>query len=98
MVLTRVNRKEDWGYMGDKTGGRLFTNGIYSVTRHPYYIGAIILGVGVYLILNSWFVLLMIPVILFIKKVIDNEDKYLLEKFGNEFIEYKKKVSVIPWF
>ena len=98
MFLTRLNRKKDWGFMGDKTGESLFTNGIYSVTRHPYYVGAILLGVGVYFVLNSYFVLLMIPVIIFLVKVINNEDKYLLERFGDQFIEYKKKVGIIPWF
>jgi len=64
MFLARLHRERDWGFMGDNAGDILFTQGIYSITRHPYYIGAIFLGLGIYLVLNSWLILFMFPVIL----------------------------------
>ena len=97
MFLARLHRERDWGFMGDNAGDILFTQGIYSITRHPYYIGAIFLGLGIYLVLNSWLILFMFPVILFVKNVIKNEDKFLFEKFQNKWNAYRQKVGTFPF-
>ena len=83
--------------MGDDTGNILFTKGVYSITRHPYYMGALFLAVGVYLVLNSWLILTMFPVFLFVSKVIKKEDDFLFDKFDGEWMNYKKHVGIIPF-
>ncbi len=98
MVWTRFNRDKDWGFMGDDTGGDLFIGGPYKFTRHPYYIGAIFVGIGLYLQLNYYLVILMLPVIFFIFYVIKKEDSFLENKFGSSFLEYRNRVGVFPWF
>lgn len=98
LIWTRVSRKKDWGLMGDESADKLAKNGAYSVSRHPYYIGGIFLLLGIYLQFNSYWVILVIPIIFFIIKVIKKEDSELLNKFGDEFIDYKKKVGIFPWF
>lgn len=98
MIYTRLNRNKDWGFMGDDTGDDLFTGGPYRFTRHPYYVGAIFVGVGLYLQLNYFLVILMLPVIFFIIYVIGKEDNFLEKKFGSRYMEYKNKVGVFPWF
>ena len=97
MFLARLHREMDWGFMGDNAGDILFTQGIYSITRHPYYIGAIFLGLGIYLVLNSWLILFMFPVILFVKNVIKSEDKFLYEKFQDKWNAYRQKVGTFPF-
>ena len=97
MFLARLHRERDWGFMGDNAGDILFTQGIYSITRHPYYIGAIFLGLGIYFVLNSWLILFMFPVILFVKNVIKSEDKFLYEKFQNKWNGYRQKVGIFPF-
>ena len=97
MFMARFHRLKDWGYMGDDTGNILFTKGVYSITRHPYYMGALFLGVGVYLVLNSWLILTMFPVFLFVSKVIKKEDDFLFDKFDGEWMNYKKHVGIIPF-
>ena len=98
MVWTRLYRNKDWGFMGDQAGGDLFTQGAYRFTRHPYYIGAILVGIGLYLQLNYLLVILMIPVVFFILYVIKKEDAYLQHQFGQKYLVYKGKVGIIPWF
>lgn len=98
MVWTRFNRNKDWGFMGDDSGKILFTGGPYRFTRHPYYVGSILVGVGIYLQLNYTFTLLMLPVMLFILYVIKKEDNFLKKKFGHQYSEYKNKVGIFPWF
>jgi len=92
IFFTRFHRASDWGYMGDQVGEKLFTGGVYKITRHPYYFGAISFGIGIYMIMNSYLVVLMIVTILFVKKVIKREEKFLFEKFGEEWVNYKNKV------
>ena len=84
--------------MGDDSGDVLFTNGPYKFTRHPYYVGAALTGIGIYLQLNYGLALLMLPVIIFMLYVIKREDSFLENKFGNRYTEYKSKVGIIPWF
>ncbi len=98
MIWTRLNRNKDWGFMGDDTGGVLFTGGPYRFTRHPYYMGALFIGVGLYLQLNFYFIVVLVPSIFFINYVIKKEDSFLESRFGLEYLEYKKKVGVFPWF
>lgn len=98
MIWTRLNRNKDWGFMGDSSGSELFTGGPYQVTRHPYYMGAIFVGVGVYLQLHYIFVFLTVPTILFVMHVIRKEDVFLEKEFGSKFVEYKNKVGLFPWF
>lgn len=98
MFFTRFYRNKDWGFMGDDSGDTFFTSGPYEFTRHPYYIGAIFVAIGIYLQLNYLLVVLIIPVIFFILHVIKKEEFFLQKKFGNKFMEYKGKVGIFPWF
>ncbi len=98
MMWTRFNRNRDWGFMGDDSGDRLFTEGPYRFTRHPYYVGAVLAGIGIYLQLNYILTILMLPTILFMLHVIKKEDYFLENKFGSKYSEYKQKVGISPWF
>ncbi len=98
MILARIHRESDWGFMGDSAGEILFTKGIYSITRHPYYIGAILFAVGVYIVLNSWLILSLFPTSIFVNNVIKKEDSFLKNQFGDLWIEYSRKVGILPWF
>lgn len=98
MAWTRFGRKRDWGFMGDDSGELLFINGPYNVSRHPYYIGAILFAVGLYAQLNYFLILLTIPAIFFIFHVIKKEELFLADKFGRTWEEYKTRVGIFPWF
>ena len=77
--------------------GKLATTGIYAYFRHPIY-GAWIVFImpGIVLLLNS-LIGLSIPVFMYVlfKVLIVKEDKYLEERFGEEFIDYKNRVGEI---
>jgi protein-S-isoprenylcysteine O-methyltransferase Ste14 len=97
MAWARFTRDKDWGFMGDSSGPALFTGGSYRYTRHPYYMGALFIGVGIYMELNYNFVLLMLPVLFFVIHVIKKEEMFLEKQFGSPYVEYKKKVGIFPW-
>jgi protein-S-isoprenylcysteine O-methyltransferase Ste14 len=77
--------------------GKLATTGVYAYFRHPLYGSWIVFIIpGIVLLLNS-LIGLSIPSFMYVvfKILIVKEDKYLEEKFGEAFIEYKKRVGAI---
>ena len=76
---------------------QLIKTRIYSITRHPYYIGSTLFILGIYLQLNSLYVLTIIPGIIFLRFVIKKEEKELEKSFRDDWREYKKKVGIIPF-
>jgi protein-S-isoprenylcysteine O-methyltransferase Ste14 len=82
------------------TENRLQTKGIYSWVRNPMYSGWWIALSGSLLMWhNVW--LLMFPVIdwlIMTVALINTEEKWLLDLYGDEYAEYKKHVNrCIPW-
>ena len=77
--------------------GKLATKGIYGYIRHPVYGSFIVFIIpGMVLLINS-LIGLTIPIFMYVvfKILIVNEDKYLEDKFGEEFFEYKKRIGEI---
>jgi protein-S-isoprenylcysteine O-methyltransferase Ste14 len=69
-------------------------NGPYRFTRNPMYLSLAFLQVGVALLANAlWPLVLAIPVLWLVKRiVIDREENYLERKFGEEYLAYKRRV------
>jgi len=68
----------------------LVTEGIYSVCRNPMYLGNILIIFGFGIFANSMlFMLLFFPLfILFYAAIINAEEDFLINKFGQEFSDY----------
>ncbi len=79
----------------------LVTTGIYSYVRHPIYSAFLFISSGL-IILSQNMLLFLLPVLYWIILtigMIKTEEKWLLEKFGDEYLEYSKKVNrFIPSF
>lgn len=73
---------------------RLVFSGPYRYSRNPDYIGQALLYVGIALVANSWWPLLILPLVLFVVQrfVIEREERYLEAKFGDEYREYRARV------
>lgn len=73
----------------------LVTDGLFSHCRNPMYVGNILLVVGMSIISNSLFaVLVMIPLFLFIYQAITlAEENFLRNKFGSGFDDYCSQVN-----
>ena len=80
---------------------RLKTDGIYAWVRNPMYSGIWFLITGISLM---WHNVLILPLILIdwiIMSIVlkNTEEKWLLDLYGQEYTEYKKRVNrSIPWF
>jgi protein-S-isoprenylcysteine O-methyltransferase Ste14 len=73
---------------------KLVSTGLYAYTRNPMYLGHIIFLIGVTLTLRSWLALLITigRALWFHKRVIGDEKK-LVERLGQPYIDYLAKVK-----
>jgi len=73
---------------------RLVDTGVYAAVRHPQYLGGIIaIFVATPLLYQHWlFVVLGIPGAVLVYLGAKQEDKRLIEKFGDAYQEYMQKV------
>lgn len=77
---------------------KLVKHGVYRYIRHPLYLGAILLNLGIILLFSSLlgFLVMMgyIPCVLYRIQI---EEKMLVERFGKEYRDYMKKTKkIIP--
>lgn len=72
----------------------LITDGVFSISRHPMYLGFVMIMVGVALLLGSLTPWLIVPVFAMLMEVIfiRVEEHMLAEKFGSTWQTYKEKV------
>lgn len=77
-----------------KPASSLQTNGIYSITRNPMYVGLAIVYMGIACFIGNWWNIILFPVLLLIVQeyIIKREEKYLERRFGQEYLDYKSKV------
>ena len=73
---------------------KIITTGPFSISRNPLYLGGILIFFGLALAANFLWPLLtlIISVILCHTFLILPEEKYLTEKFGEEYIQYTNSV------
>ncbi|MFX1379579.1 MAG: methyltransferase family protein [Promethearchaeota archaeon] len=79
---------------------QLFTQGIYKYIRNPMYSGGLIATVGFCLVFRCIITLIIIFIYTFLvyRMRIIEEEKILLNKFGKDYEEYKKKTKkLIPF-
>ena len=76
----------------------MVTRGPYRFSRNPMYVSLTLMLVGVGVAANIWWILLMVAPVLVVMHVgvIVREERYLAQKFGQVYQEYK--ASVRRWF
>ena len=78
----------------------LVTTGIYGALRHPSYFGFFWWGLGTQLVLGNSLCLVGYAAVLwkFFSARVKREEAYLIHFFGNDYVDYKKKVpTMIPF-
>ena len=74
---------------------KLVTTGLYKRFRHPIYYSGIVLALGLGLFMQKRMILIACCAVIFIQlQRIRNEEKVLQEKFGDEYLKYRKST----WF
>lgn len=83
------------GITGEVESNNLVTTGIYAHVRHPIYAAFLYIATGLILISQN-VILFVLPVIfwaLLTLVMMKTEEKWLFDTYGNEYLEYSKKVN-----
>lgn len=94
------------GYAADRTSGRnvkrqvadeINQTGIYSILRHPLYLGNFIIWLSVALFTEIWWILAiyLLFYIIYYERIVMAEESFLEEKFGDEFRQYAQKIPAV---
>jgi protein-S-isoprenylcysteine O-methyltransferase Ste14 len=76
---------------------KLVTNGMFSISRNPIFLGIMIVNIGLFLTIPNAFTLLILSLsTISVNTQIRLEEDFLKREFGNEYIEYAGKVR--RWF
>ena len=95
------------GFMPKGTSGRntakqiaetLNTKGIYSVVRHPLYLGNFLMWFGIILYVNNfWFSIVCIFIFwLYYERIMFAEEQFLKGKFGDQYLKWS--LTAPPFF
>jgi len=73
---------------------RVVAHGLYRFSRNPMYIGFAILTLGLAILVDSTWMLCVVPIglVLVDRMIITREERYLERKFGEEYLNYKRRV------
>ena len=73
--------------------GTLMIEGIYKYIRHPQYLGFLMITLGLNVMWLTIITLVMWPILAVLYwRLAKKEDKEMEEQFGEEFLEYKRRV------
>lgn len=97
------------GQSGENTSGRnttagqiadsLNTTGIYSLLRHPLYLGNFLMWLGLSLLTaHFWFIVIFVLMYyLYYERIMFAEESFLIDKFGSKYTDWSKSVpAFIP--
>ena len=77
-----------------KSTTTIVNDGVFRFSRNPIYVSDTVIYIGLGLVLDTWWALILTPIVIWIMNigVIAHEETYLERKFGNDYLEYKRKV------
>lgn len=75
---------------------KIVTTGVYSIVRHPQYLGALLAHVGISILLSATFSLLFTPLMVILIYLISRkEEEELTKEFGKEYENYEERVPML---
>lgn len=75
--------------------GKLVATGLYRKTRHPQYTGFILVIIGFLVMWPTIITLVMFPFLIYMYyRLAKKEEKEMIERFGNEYLEYMRRTHM----
>jgi protein-S-isoprenylcysteine O-methyltransferase Ste14 len=99
ILLGQIFRVSARGYKSENSneGRTLITGGPYALVRNPMYLGILLIGLGVVLVLFNWWVAAIFLAVFATRYIllIFTEEKKLEGLFSKDLLEYKKNIPRI---
>ncbi len=94
MVMAHAHMGKEWRMGFNREGKvRLVQERLFSISRNPVYVAILLQTLGLFLLMKVVAALwLWVVLLLFMIVVIRTEERFLVEKFGEEYISYTKRV------
>jgi protein-S-isoprenylcysteine O-methyltransferase Ste14 len=72
----------------------LLTSGPYALSRNPMYVGWSLIYLGFAFVVNSVWIIVLFPAVIAYVHFVDipREEQLLQQQFGQEFLDYRKRV------
>jgi len=94
-IIKFLSQRKIGAIPGLKEKGNLVAGGVYGIVRHPLYMSNGLLAMGLAILFDAMYAsvfsvcyfLLFLPIIYY-------EERDLVQKYGEEYLKYKRKV---PW-
>jgi protein-S-isoprenylcysteine O-methyltransferase Ste14 len=95
-----LNLRADKAFRNAKTtvkpfqkSAALVTDGVYRISRHPMYLGFVLILLGLAILLGSLTPFIIVPIFAVVmdRVFIVVEERMLGEKFGQEWLDYRAK-------
>ena len=75
---------------------RIISTGVYSVVRHPQYLGGLLSHIGISFLFSAFLSLVSTPLVILVVYVLSRkEERELMKEFGDEYVDYKGKVPML---
>lgn len=96
--FAQSNMRESWRIgIDEENKSELITDGLFSLSRNPIFLGIMIANIGLFLVLPNAFTLLIIALsTVSINTQIRLEEEFLKKEFGLKYTHYQSKVN--RWF
>lgn len=99
-IQSMVTLNNNFTYSVSKVEGhKLVESGIYKKIRHPGYLGQLIIFVGISVSMSNWLSVLfmVIPISIGYNYRVNVEERFMLEQFGQDYLNYKNRTKkIIP--
>ena len=94
-IASVIQMKDNWrAGVQKKDEINLVTDGIYQFSRNPAFLGFDPMYIGILMAFFNWYLCIItaIALILFHLQIVNVEEDFLIERFGEEYLAYRKKV------
>jgi protein-S-isoprenylcysteine O-methyltransferase Ste14 len=99
LIIAVIKRK---AIGAQDTDGRLLTSGIYSFTRHPIYVGIVLIALGIAIVRTNFDGMIVFPLV-FVANILQAKLEEIHDvgvRFKEEYQQYKKQTCMFGplWF
>ena len=95
-IMAVITMRDSWRAgvsKSEKT--ELVTSGIFGISRNPAFLGFDLVYLGILLMFFNWglFAVSIFAALMFHLQIVNVEEDFLLESFGEDYLNYRKKVN-----